>query len=173
MRVSILFENEQDKLPVSDIFLNMLQNAIECGLKLEGFPLSCEVGLTFTDNERIRELNRMHRKIDRETDVLSFPMLEVRPGGFDAIGIGDYDRDEDGVLLGDIVLSLEKAEQQAAEYGHSFEREASFLCIHSLLHLLGYDHMEAEEQKNMRLHEEAILGHLGLNRDETQKGEHK
>ncbi len=173
MRVSVLFENEQDKLPVPDGFLNLLQNAIGCGLEMEGFPLSCEVGLTFTDNEGIRELNRMHRKIDRETDVLSFPMLEVRPGEFDAIGIGDYDRDEDGVLLGDIVLSLEKAEQQAVEYGHSFAREAAFLCIHSLLHLLGYDHMEDEEQKNMRLHEEAILVRLGLNRDEAQKGEQK
>jgi len=107
------------------------------------------VSITFTDNESIRELNREYRDIDRATDVLSFPM----------------DDEGDDVVLGDIVISLERAKEQAIEYGHSLEREISFLCVHSTLHLLGYDHETGEEdEKEMFMKQEEILKILGQNR---------
>ncbi len=108
-----------------------------------------EVSVLITDNAGIRELNRTYRQIDRETDVLSFPM------------------EDDGLLLGDIVLSLEKAYAQAEEYGHSPAREMGFLTVHSMLHLYGYDHMEEEERVEMRRMEEKILAAMGLHREDA------
>ena len=112
-----------------------------------------EVSVTFTNNEGIRELNREYRNIDRATDVLSFPQI-------------NYDEGEDisdGEMLGDIVISLERAREQAEEFGHSFERECAFLCAHSTLHLLGYDHeISDEDDADMRRRQREIMGKMGL-----------
>ena len=115
------------------------------------------MSLTFTDNEGIRELNREYRGIDRETDVLSFPM-------YDFAG-GEKPEPPFPATLGDIVLSLEKAQAQADEYGHSFERETAFLCVHSTLHLLGYDHeLSDDDDRDMRRRQDGIMEILKLSR---------
>jgi probable rRNA maturation factor len=122
------------------------------------------VSVTLTDNEQIHALNREHRGIDRPTDVLSFPMLE-----FDEDGVAedcDFDMDGELVLLGDIVISMERAAEQAEEYGHSLIREVGFLTAHSMLHLLGYDHVDNPEgERLMREKEEAVLESLGITRE--------
>jgi probable rRNA maturation factor len=111
-----------------------------------------EVSMTFTDNEGIRQLNRLYRQIDRATDVLSFPMFSFE----------DETEEVEGAL-GDIVISLERAKEQAETFGHSFEREVAFLCVHSMLHLLGYDHELGEEQDiDMRRRQSEIMERLGL-----------
>ena len=110
-------------------------------------------------NEGIRELNKEHRDIDRETDVLSFPL------GDDENGY-EVDPDTDAIMLGDIVISLEKAKQQAEEYGHSYRREVAFLLTHSLFHLLGYDHVNSEEEeKEMFGKQDKVLDKLGITRE--------
>ena len=112
--------------------------------------------MTFTDNEGIRELNNRFRGIDRPTDVLSFPLLDFE-------GSEEPPTDERETQLGDIVLSLERAAEQAEEYGHSYEREIAFLCVHSMLHLLGYDHETGEEDElDMRRRQTEIMDRLGL-----------
>ena len=113
-----------------------------------------EISLTLVSLEEIRELNRDYRDVDRETDVLSFPQFE-----------GVEDMPEFGELcLGDVVICLDKVEEQAKEFGHSFERELIYLFVHSLLHLLGYDHMEEDEKQEMRQREEAVMSAIDLNR---------
>ncbi len=113
-----------------------------------------EISLTLVSLEEIRELNRDYRDVDRETDVLSFPQFECVE-----------DMPEFGELcLGDVVICLDKVEEQAKEFGHSFERELIYLFVHSLLHLLGYDHMEEDEKKEMREREEAVMTAIDLNR---------
>ena len=127
-------------------------------LTYEKVEFDCEVSLTFTDNEGIRELNREYRGRDRATDVLSFPMYDFAAGE-EPDEIGDF------VTLGDIVVSLERARSQAEEYGHSFEREAAFLCVHSTLHLLGYDHeLSPEDDADMRRRQDDIMKILKLTR---------
>ncbi len=149
MHIDYYISNEQDKLPFHEEYETLVKNAVEATLGFEGFENDCEVSITFTDNESIRELNKEYRDIDRETDVLSFPMEDE----------GDI------VVLGDIVISLEKAKEQSVEYGHSLEREISFLCVHSTLHLLGYDHETSiEDEKEMFGKQEEILKILGQKR---------
>lgn len=127
------------------------------------FNSNCEISILLVDNEEIQKLNKIHRNIDRPTDVLSFPMFEYDENG--EIDISECDFGENGeILLGDIVISLEKAMQQSKEYGHSFEREVGFLTAHSLLHLLGYDHMEKDEELEMFSLQEEILEQCGLDR---------
>ena len=151
MKLKIYFENEQDKLPITYKLKMLIREAVEATLDFEDYRNICEVSVTFTDNEGIRELNNKFRQIDRPTDVLSFPL-------FDFDGESDEPPVDDIMnMLGDIVISLEKAQEQAEEFGHSFEREVAFLCVHSMLHLLGYDHEdEGEQKKQMRQREEAI-----------------
>lgn len=113
----------------------------ECSLEFMGFIRDCDISVTVTDNIHIHELNREYRGVDRPTDVLSFPMYSFT----------DDDMPEEGpapVVLGDIVISVERAKEQAVEYGHSFQREISFLTVHSVLHLLGYDHEVSEKAEN-------------------------
>ena len=137
-------------------------------LEMESFPYETEISLTLVDNKQIQELNLQTRQIDRPTDVLSFPMLEYEaPADFDGIeeqweGIVNPDTDE--VMLGDIVISVEKVREQAKEYGHSEKREFAFLITHSMLHLMGYDHMESEEASLMEEHQRRILDALGIKR---------
>ena len=129
-KLMVYLENSQTAIPVTYKLRMLLRRAILETLAYENVDIkSPEVSMTFTDNEGIRELNRVHRDIDRATDVLSFPMFDFE----------DESEELEGAL-GDIVISLERAQEQAETFGHSFEREVAFLCVHSMLHLLGYDH---------------------------------
>lgn len=149
MKVTYYITNEQEKTDFLPEYEDLIKKAVEGTLEYEGVESNCEVSVTFTDNENIRELNREYRNIDRATDVLSFPM----------------DEEGDEVVLGDIVISLARAKEQAEEYGHSLEREISFLCVHSVLHLLGYDHETGEEdEKEMFGKQEEILNKIGQTR---------
>lgn len=131
-------------------------------LEQEGVELPITLSVTITDNAEIREINREHRSIDAPTDVLSFPMLDYAvPGKIEA---SDGDFENGRLVLGDIVISDERARQQAEEYGHSVEREYGFLVAHSTLHLLGYDHEAEDEWAVMREKEEKALESLGLTR---------
>ncbi len=157
----IYTRNEQKKKCLTPAARALVKRAITAALSYEGFDAPAEVSVTFTDNERIRRLNREFRNKDAATDVLSFPMLDE--GGEDA----DFDVDPDTGLtvLGDIVISVERAREQAEQFGHSFERELSFLAVHSVLHLLGYDHERSEkEDKEQRRRQEEILSLLGQHR---------
>ncbi len=143
----------------------------EAALKEEQVSVPCEISLTLTTPEAIQEINRDFRGIDRVTDVLSFPQFEY--DGKDAasfLSSAEVDPDTNEVLLGDIVICLERARQQAEEYGHSLERELGFLAAHSMLHLMGYDHMVESEEKIMFAKQEEILASVGLTR-EAPKGE--
>ncbi|OOM81589.1 rRNA maturation RNase YbeY [Clostridium sp. BL-8] len=165
----IYVDNRQDKLEVKEEFIKGLEEVIEFALKEEEVDIECEVSLVFVDNNEIKEINNDTRKINKETDVLSFPMLEyddkkVFKDVYKNYKFSASDLDGDELVLGDIVLSLEKALEQSIEFNHSYEREASYLVVHSVLHLLGYDHMEDEEKQIMRKREEEILAKLNISR---------
>lgn len=161
MKHRIEFINEQNILPVNGKLKLMLSSAITKALARFSCPPAA-VTVTFVDNAQIQKINREQRNIDKETDVLSFPLLDAHEGILPMISIADTD---DGfIALGDIVLSAEKAYAQAMEYGHSVAREFAFLTVHSTLHLLGFDHMETDEQKKMRAMEEEVLSSMGLTR---------
>ena len=166
----VYVDNRQDKIEVSDKLVKQLENTIITALKEEEVNTQCEVSLVFVDNAKIREINNENRRLDRETDVLSFPILDYPKDKVFKEVYKDKKFDEtylDGedLVIGDIVLSLEKALEQSKEYNHSFEREACYLVVHSVLHLLGYDHMEDEEKKRMREREEYILNKLNITRE--------
>ena len=136
----------------------LIKKAVKRALDAEGITVPCLISVMLTDDEGIRETNREFRGIDRATDVLSFPMNELRPGEFDP---EDCERDFDSgaVLLGDMMISLPRCEEQGQDFGHGFEREIQYLTVHSVLHLLGYDHVDEGEQKaQMRAREKAIMG---------------
>lgn len=157
MKLKIYFENGQDKLPITYKLKMLIREAVETTLDFEDYQNHCEVSVTFTDNDGIRELNKKFREKDMPTDVLSFPLLDFE---------GECDEpaaDYLGGMLGDIVISLERADEQAREFGHSFEREVAFLCVHSMLHLLGYDHETSEEDDiSMRARQSEIMNIMGL-----------
>ena len=155
MRLKVYFENAQEKKEVRYSLKMLIRRAIEATLAYEGFDDDCEVSVTFTDNGKIRQMNKKFRNIDRATDVLSFPLFDDE--GMDA-HVAELD-----CMLGDIVLSLEKAGEQADEFGHSFERVVAFLSVHSVLHLLGYDHETSEaDDADMRRRQSEIMDKLGL-----------
>ena len=141
----------------------------EAVLDDEKCPYEVQVNVVLTDNEGIREMNRECRKIDRETDVLSFPNVDFeREGVFeiDEDREADYfDPDSGELILGDIMISVDKVKEQAENYGHSLRREFAFLVAHSMLHLCGYDHMEEEEAKVMEAKQRDVLEGLGITRD--------
>lgn len=156
----IEFDNRQDKIEFSDDIKNIIEKSIDFSLKYENFLKEYEVSVVITDNEGIKEINKQFRNIDKETDVLSFPMLDNKV--IDDFDFEDINPLTGEVILGDIVISLEKAKSQANEYGHSFEREIAFLTVHSTLHLLGYDHEKDEDRIIMRNKEESILENMGF-----------
>ena len=161
MNHQIIFEAEVD---VPDGLEEQLTTVINAALTAEQVGIPCEVNILVTDDAAIHEINLDMRNVDRPTDVLSFPMFELAPG--EKPGEKDADPATGLVPLGDMVLSLERAKAQAEEFGHSVEREVSYLAVHSVLHLLGYDHMDEGEMKaQMRGREEAILTTLGITRD--------
>ena len=157
MNLRIYFDNHQDKHPLTYRLKMLVREAIEATLDYEQYGNPCEVSVSFVDNAEIRGLNKKFRGIDKATDVLSFPLFDY-----------DGESEEPPVdemlgMLGDIVLSLEQAAIQAEEYGHSFEREVAFLTVHSMLHLLGYDHETGEEDEaDMRRRQSEIMDLMGL-----------
>ncbi|MDD4715872.1 MAG: rRNA maturation RNase YbeY [Oscillospiraceae bacterium] len=159
-----IFIRFETPAPCAPQIARLIRTAIRGALKAESVSVPCEVDVLITGDAEIHKLNLAQRGVDRPTDVLSFPAFSLLPGAFVA-------RPEDiepatGLMpLGDMVLSLERAARQAREYGHSFHREIGFLTVHSMLHLLGYDHMDdGPEQRRMRAREEVILQELGLQR---------
>lgn len=172
-RIKIYFENSQDKETADTSLEAQVEAAIAATLDAERVEGDCEVSVTFVDNEEIRELNAQYRGIDSATDVLSFPLEEFEDEEWDegdgnavsgdTVTDDDTDYSDEPVMLGDIVLSLERAREQAVLYGHSFEREVAFLCVHSTLHLLGYDHETGEDDEmDMRARQRMILEGMGL-----------
>ena len=156
MKLKVAFDNAQESRPVTYKMKMLVRNAIEATLDEEQYENPCEVSVTFTDNEGIRAVNSQFRGIDAPTDVLSFPLTEYESASFPVA-------DEPESSLGDIVISLERADEQAKEFGHSFEREIAFLTVHSMLHLLGYDHVNSEEEDaEMRRRQREILESMGL-----------
>ena len=154
-KADVFTRNEQKIETVTPSLRALVRRAAKAALEYEKVTFVPEISVTFTDNEGIRELNAAHRNIDRPTDVLSFPLFEKE----------DLTDATDGDALGDIVISLERAREQANEYGHSFEREVAFLTVHSMLHLLGYDHEISEkDEKEMFEKQEEILKTIGLGR---------
>ena len=154
-KLKVYFGLAHEGIKVCTRVKSLVRRAIDLTLAYEGFEGDAEVSVTFCDNAYIRELNRDYRGKDKETDVLSFPQFE-----------GMIPEDAEEVLpLGDIVISLERAREQAKEVGNTYHQEVAFLAIHSTLHLLGYDHMTDEDKAEMREKEEIILGKMGITRE--------
>ena len=165
--VKVIISNDQKAVKVPTGIRMLIRRCCHAVLQLEGFKGSAEVSVRFVDNEQIRELNKQYRNIDKETDVLSFPMADYeKEGDFSFLEEAqDCFHPESGeLLLGDIVISADKVLQQAESYGHSPLREYAFLIVHSLLHLVGYDHMEAEEAAAMEKKQAEILDSMGITR---------
>lgn len=156
MTIHIDFIDETGEVTAEQ--LEMLEQILREAAASENVPDGTEVGVSFVDNERIRLMNRDYRGKDAPTDVLSFALEEEGEGEVDIIGA------DMPLVLGDIVISIPKAKEQAAEYGHSFMRELGFLAVHGFLHLLGYDHETEEEERVMFAKQEEILTRFGLTR---------
>ena len=156
-KIKVIITDDQKAVKIPSGVRLLLRRCCNASLKLEQFEGSAEISVRFVDNAAIRELNRSYRDMDCETDVLSFPMGEN--------GVYDVNPVTGAFVLGDIVISVEKAVAQAEEYGHSLEREMAFLTVHSMFHLLGYDHVNGGlEAVRMREKEETVLTQLGLRR---------
>ena len=153
-KVRVTITDRQKKVKIPSGLRMLIRRACIAVLREEKFQGDAEVSVTFVDNDQIRRLNAKFRDKDSATDVLSFPMGEN----------GEYGLNPStgAKILGDVVLSMEKAAEQAQEYEHSFEREVCYLTVHSMLHLLGYDHMNSEEKAVMRMKEETVMSQIGL-----------
>lgn len=157
-KIKVIISNDQKDVKIPTGVRMLVRRCCNAVLRQENFEGSAEISVTFVNNEQIHKLNLEHRNIDRETDVLSFPLGEN--------GVYDINLDTGAKMLGDIVISIEKAVTQAEEYGHPLQREIAFLTVHSLLHLLGYDHEGGGlEAVRMREKEESVLTQLGLKRN--------
>lgn len=159
---------EEVTVPFDFEYESLAREVISFTLDHENFPYESEVNLTLTDNDGIHEINKMYRQIDRPTDVLSFPMLSYEaPGDFSKLE-DDYDDnfnpDTGEIMLGDIVISVDKVLEQAESYGHTPRREYAFLIVHSMLHLFGYDHMTPEEAVQMEAKQRQILEEMNITR---------
>ena len=162
-------DNRQNLVEINEELSSTIDEIIDYALKEEQVLVPYEVSVIYIDNEGIREINEDTRGIDRATDVLSFPMLEydnkkVFKDCYVGYEFSQIDLNEGNLVLGDIVLSLERAKEQSEEFGHSFQREVCYLIIHSVLHLLGYDHMEEDDKRIMREREEEILSKFEITR---------
>lgn len=144
-------DNRQSKYEITEETKDLIQNVILESLKVEGLDDNYEVSISFVDNAEIKELNRQYRNVDSDTDVLSFPMED--------------EFSFSTPLLGDIIISIEKAEEQSKDYGHSLTREIAYLTCHSMFHLLGYDHMNEEEKVEMRNKEKQVMRNLKIFKD--------
>lgn len=161
-KILVRYANKRDMSPALTIHLN---RCISAALKAEGVTVPCEINVLVTDDKGIRLINNATRQVDSATDVLSFPMFRFTPGAFPADVTEDLDPQTGLLPLGDMAISLERAKDQAKRFGNSLKREVGYLTIHSILHLLGYDHMdEGEMKRQMRTREELIAAELGLQR---------
>lgn len=154
-KIRVIISNQQKQVKVPTGLRMLIRRCCHAVLELEKFPYSAEISVSFVDNEQIREMNSQYRTKDSATDVLSFPMGEN----------GQYDENHEtgAKILGDIVISMPKALEQANTYGHSLEREVGYLTAHSMLHLLGYDHEKGGlDRVRMREKEEKVMQQLGL-----------
>jgi probable rRNA maturation factor len=159
-KIKVVIENKQKTVKIPTGIRLLMRRCCHAVLELENFEGSAQVDVSIVDNEQIRVINREHRKIDAVTDVLSFPLGEN--------GVYDLDPDTGAKQLGDIVLSIERAQDQAEQYGHSLQREVGYLTVHSMLHLLGYDHVQGGlDAVRMREKEEAVMTSVGLPRGES------
>lgn len=159
--VQLMIENETNE-EISERQLDEIKRVCETVMDGEDCNFDAEISLTFTDNAGIREINREYRGIDKPTDVLSFPMLDFGEDEIDA----EFETDEGLVMLGDIVISVERARAQAAELGHSLRRELAFLAAHSMLHLLGWDHVDDPDGERYMIEKQnEALNQLGLTRE--------
>ena len=166
----IMIENEQSREEIGEDLKKSIEESIRTTLDHQGFLHDAEVSVLLVDDEAIRAINLDTRNVDNATDVLSFPMIDYEPGktykdlylGHE-FGAEFFDGDE--LVLGDVVISMERAREQSEEYGHSLKREVCYLVVHSILHLLGYDHMDEGERNKMRAAEEEILGTLKITRE--------
>lgn len=157
-KVKVVIENQQKAIKVPTGLRMLIRRCCQAVLTMENFEGAAEVYVMLTDNAEIHTINRQHRNIDRPTDVLSFPLGEN--------GVYDINPATGAKMLGDVVISLERAVEQAEEYGHSFQREVGYLTVHSMLHLLGYDHVQGGiEAVHMREKEETVMKSVGLPRD--------
>ncbi|WP_445490350.1 rRNA maturation RNase YbeY [Niallia sp. 03133] len=156
MNIEIDFIDETEKVEEKEI--STIQELIQFAAEKQGLEGAIELSVTFVDNTRIQEINKEYREKDQPTDVISFAMEELGEGEIQLIGV-DMPR-----VLGDIIISIDKAEEQALEYGHSYMRELGFLSVHGLLHLLGYDHLTKEEEDVMFSLQKEILDEFGLER---------
>lgn len=161
--MNISIRNNQKKFKVTKELRDLVRLAAKTSLEYMGLSTKVEISVMFTDNDEIRELNRLHRDIDRATDVLSFPLIEYDEEGNFMEECMDLNPKGE-LCLGDIVISLERAAEQSEEYGHSFEREVGFLTVHSMLHLLGLDHMTPEDEEEMFEYQREILEEMNLSR---------
>ena len=159
-KVKVIISNEQNEFKIPAGVRMLVRRCCTAVLALEEFEGKAEVSVMFVDDDTIHQLNKQHRDIDRSTDVLSFPLGEN--------GVYDINNDTGAKLLGDIVISIPHALDQADRYGHSLQREIGFLTVHSMLHLLGYDHVNGGiESVRMREKEETVLTKLGLKRNSS------
>lgn len=159
--MSVLIDNRQDKVEVNSKIESLVEQVVQKALEVE-VEDDYEVSVSFVDNQEIRELNKQYRDKDTATDVLSFPLMEFEETEENYSNEEEYVQEDK--LLGDIVISLEKAQEQAIEYGHSFERELAFLTVHGVLHLIGLDHEDEEQEKEMLQRQDKILQLLDINR---------
>ena len=153
-KIRVIISNSQKEVKIPTGLRMLVRRCCNAVLRMENFQGAAEVSVTFANNEPIHELNKMHRNVDAPTDVLSFPMGED--------GKYDIDPATNAKILGDIVISMEKAVEQAERFGHTLQREVGYLTAHSMLHLLGYDHEEPLEKVHMREKEELVMTQLGL-----------
>ena len=166
-KIKVIITNNQKEVKIPTGLRMLVRRCCNAVLRLEEFQGPAEISVTFVDNKQIHELNRLHRGIDAPTDVLSFPMIPFKtPADYSVIEGDDsyFDLDTDELILGDVMISVDKVYAQAEEYGHSTEREFSFLFAHSMLHLLGYDHMEPDEAAVMEAKQAKALEDLGITR---------
>lgn len=150
--MEIFIDNRQSKILIEEDIYNILKKVVEEALLMEKNSLDYEISISFVDNEEIRQLNKLYRNIDKETDVLSFPQ-------------DDEFIFEGPILLGDIIISGEKALEQSLEFGHSLDREIAYLAAHSMFHLLGYDHIDETDKNIMRLKEKELMKEISIFRN--------
>ena len=162
--IIVRYANKLEKNPGLTVHLH---RCICAALEAEGINEACEINVLVTDDQGIRAINAASRNIDKETDVLSFPMFDLVAGAFPKDTAALRDPQTGLIPLGDMAISMEHVSAQAKEYGHSEKRELSYLVVHSVLHLLGYDHLdEGPQKKQMRAREEAILAEMGITRED-------
>lgn len=169
--MTILLENETT-LNIGINYEQIAGKVVRAALEYVACPYECQVNILLTDNSGIQQVNRQMRNLDMPTDVLSFPMIAFeKEGDFSIVEndvFSDFDAESGELLLGDIMISLEKVVTQAEEFNHSIKREYAFLIAHSMLHLSGYDHMEENERMHMEQMQEDILQSIGYTRDITE-----